>query len=473
MGNKFIDVLRGMYVSIPVPVRKKVAPLLALIPAEAKYGGTYKKFRSLISASENNPALIREYQNKKLKELVALSVAHSPYYRDLVKKAGIELHNEAVINVDMLSNFEILKKDILRDNVEQLLTVPRGALSEISTSGSSGKPLCFYLDKDRSVKEWAFIHHIWSKAGYRASDKRAVLRGVHIDNVDNRPWEYEPALRELRLSPFHLTDQNIKDFLEQISKRHIKYLHGYPSALNLISKYILRDGWDYADQIKGIFPISESLFLYQRKSLREAFQNSKILPFYGLSEKVAIAGEVDGRVDVYDFEPLYGITELVDENGEAVKTPGKRGRIVSTGLLNMGMPLIRYDTEDEAELVQAPEFSNSFRLRVKNIRSRWGQEFVVGKNGELVSIAAINIHSNAYAWIREFQFFQKIRGIVDVCIVAKDGVDRLMLEDFVKEIQEKVGGSIKFILKQVDKIERNNRGKSKFILQKLNLDDFR
>src|SRR6185369_6449174 len=58
-----------------------------------------------------------------------------------------------------------------------LLVVVRRAADLRQTSGSSGRPpLRIYLDRDRSVREMAFLHHIWSQVGYQLGDGRAILR---------------------------------------------------------------------------------------------------------------------------------------------------------------------------------------------------------------------------------------------------------------------------------------------------------
>ena len=186
-----------------------------------------------------------------------------------------------------------------------------------------------------------------------------------------------------------------------------------------------------------------------------------------MSEKVAIAGVVDGTDEIYEFEPLYGIAELLDNDDQPVREVGRRGRIVSTGLLNWGMPLIRYDTEDEAQLVREAQEDNCWRLQVTGLRSRWLQEFVVGINGERISIAAINIHSVAYGAIREFQLFQEKPGVVEVRVVPMDEASVEALQVFLEEIQQKVGRSTTFNLRVVERISRNSRGKWKFVEQRV------
>lgn len=467
---KLLDVLRSGYIRLPLPVKSIVSPLASALPGKLKYGGTYIDFKKLIEKSYLDCGLVECYQLERLRELLLLGYRKSDFYRGLLLKAGLSEYGINSFQLCDLQKIPILSKKAITGNVDRMLVTSRNLVDEVSTSGSSGRPTVFYLDKDRSVKEWAYIHSYWAKAGFNVNDSRAVLRGIHIQNVDDQPWEYEGALKELRLSPFHLTEKNMRDYLSEIEKRNIRYLNGYPSALHILAKFAEVAHWDYSGQIAGIFPISESLHLHQRQEIQQTFPNSKILPFYGLSEKTAFATEVQGYSGLYEFDPTYGITELVDDLGNNVVELGDRGRIVSTGLLHLGMPLIRYDTGDIATLRQIPTHDNGYRIRVSNIQSRWNQEFVVGASGELISISALNIHSPNYRSIKEFQFCQDKKGLVDVEVVPQAWAKESDLEEFVKEIQQKVGSTVLFELKTIQEIKRNQRGKTRMIVQKLNTD---
>jgi phenylacetate-CoA ligase len=465
-----IDIARSSYVSLPPSLRKIVAPLVASLPGELKYGPTYDDFTGQIVRSQHDAEFVANYQAKRVRELVDLAYRKSDFYKGIFNSAGIFEPEINEFQPNQLSRVSIQTKDDLLGNIDRMLTKPKQLLDEVSTSGSSGRPTVFCLDKDRSVKEWAYIHTYWAGADFNLNDPRAVLRGIHIQNVDDQPWEYEAALKELRLSPFHLTEHNMHQFLLEIEKRQIKYLNGYPSALHILAKYAAAVEWGYSDEIQGIFPISESLHPHQRLEITKAFPSSKILPFYGLSEKTAFAVEVKGEPGLYEFEPTYGITELVDDHGNSIVAVGDKGRIISTGLLHFGMPLIRYDTGDVAVLRQLPAHQNQYRLRVSDIQSRWAQEFVVGRGGELISIAALNVHSPSYGSIKEFQFYQDEEGRVDVQVVVQVGAKEADVYGFVNEIQEKVGGTITFELKIMSEIERNSRGKTRMIVQRLNID---
>ena len=182
---------------------------------------------------------------------------------------------------------------------------------------------------------------------------------------------------------------------------------------------------------------------------------------------VMFAGEVPGEPDVYQFEPLYGVTELVDDEGRPIRDPGGQGRIVGTGLISRGMPMLRYDTGDRAVLVRPPSHDNAYRLRVRGITSRWNHEYLVTKQGSLVSIAALNIHSRAYADVQEFQFFQDTEGLAILRVVPRAGVSVEALTRLASDFQGKVGSGLRIDLETVEGIATNARGKRAFIDQRL------
>ena len=282
------------------------------------------------------------------------------------------------------------------------------------------------------------------------------------------------ALGELKLSPFHLTSDWMPLFADLIRHYQADFLHGYPSALSIFASYVLkahRD--DLSRQVKGVMAISETLFDHQRSLIASAFPHAKITSFYGMSEKVLFATELLDEPGTFELEPLYGIGEIVDDAGAVLHESGATGRLLGTGLLFHGMPFIRYDTGDVAELVAAPSEQNGYRLRVRGIRSRRAQEFLVGRHGELISMTAINIHSAAYASLSAFQFHQSVPGEATLRVIPEPGCTVEDIRPFIAEISAKIGASMRFEIALVERLEQNTRGKTKFIVQELDLAAYR
>jgi phenylacetate-CoA ligase len=464
------DWARGLYVRCPWWVKRLSAPLIATLPLRLRLGPTYWRQRQAIIASQGNATFVAQYRRLRLSRIVDACVKGSPYYRAAFKSALGGIPDPEDFDLADLNRLPVLTKDDMRRDAERLLTVPRSWVDLVSTGGSSGNPVEFFLDKDRSPTEWAFVNHIWSSAGYEAGDRRAVLRSVYIRGVDEKPWKFDPALNELSLSPFHLGPEAIDIYLGLLAKFRVKFIHGYPSAISIVASHAEATQWQPPSSLRGVLPISEALFPHQRNLFKRAFGNVKIMPFYGLSEKVAIAGEVAGQPGVYEFEPLYGVTELVDDDGVKLVEPGQSGRIVSTGLMFRAMPLLRYETGDRGVLVSPAAPENAYRLRVRDIRARWSQEFLVARSGALIPATAMTGHSRAHISVLIFQFYQDTVGEVAVKVVPAEGCCEEDVEPFVHEMQQKVGESLKLHLLLTDGIKMTVRGKRPLVDQRLSLE---
>lgn len=449
-------------------MRSSISRTLAVAPREMVYGGTYRRTRAAIRRSETDSQFVHDFQTAALRSLLGDALHRSSFYRDHLP-AGLDVEG---FSINDLAGLDLLNRDMVQDQCEAMLVVPRSAVDEVTTGGTSGRPLRVLLDKDRSPREWAFDTHVWARRGYDLSSRRAVLRGLPIPRVDSQPWEWEPGLRELRLSPFHLSEQTTGLYLELIGRYRINYLHGYPSAISILALHAQSLEWTSSPSLKGILPISEPLYPHQRDLFMKVFGSPVIAPFYGLSEKVCMAGEVAGLDGTYEFEPLYGVAQLVAADGSTVATPGVRGRIVGTGLLSRGMPLIRYDTGDDARLVRSATLENCYRMRVDNIVSRRKREFLVSADGALIPTTAINIHSPAYALVRECQFRQERVGEVDLLLVPRVGVTLEDVSAIAVEIQRKVGRRLAITPQLVESIAVSPRGKRAWVDQRLDLSAF-
>jgi phenylacetate-CoA ligase len=276
-------------------------------------------------------------------------------------------------------------------------------------------------------------------------------------------------MRELRLSPFRMIPDVMDEYLALLHRFRVAWIHGYPSAIALLAAHAEKRGWRPPSSLRGVLPISEELLPRQRKVIRRGLGVRTIAPFYGLSEKVALAGEVPGAEDEYAFEPLYGVTELVDDDGTPLDRPGRQGRIVGTGFVSTGMPLIRYDTGDLGDLIELPSRDNGWRLRVANIVSCKPQAFLVTREGGLMTPKVLYPENRA---AREFRFVQEREGEVRLLVVPEEGVARDELEELVRAINATAAGLVVVRLEVVDELAPTARGKRRHVEQHLDLTSY-
>lgn len=471
---RLLDVARGSYARSPLWLRKAAAPAIALLSPNLQFGGTYKTWRADIARSEHDAGFARERQLASLRALVAKAVAGSPYWRELFTKAfGGRLPDAAAFTLDDLARLEPIGRADVSASAESMLTVPASEVDTGYSSGSSGRPLGFYLDKDRSPKEWAFIMNAWGSSGFAEGNARCVFRALSVADMGERDYEWEPALRELRLSPWSLTMSRLELYLDLIDKYKAHYIHGYPSCIEIFCRHMQRTGRKPKESIRAIFVISEPVWPHQRQLFAEVFPGARIINQYGQSERVAFAADHNGPEGVFAFEPLYGITELLDRNNEPVREPGRMGRIVATGFTSMSMPFIRYDTGDSAVLVESPAKENAYRLKVRDILPKAAPGILVGREGQKFDADWCVQHGKSvWKHIAEYQFYQDTPGVAELRIVATPSCRNDDLKTFIAAVRRSTGASLEIIPKLVDALETNTRGKRKIAIQKLDISRF-
>ena len=466
---KLLDVLRTQYVRLPRPLKTAIAPALRMLPFSVRFGRTYWMVRESIVRSQTDAQFVQQFQVSALRALLGRAFQHSRHFSSVLQTAlgtpcDVEL---AKFTPAELPKLPVLTKLELIEAPENFLIAGPGSYDVRFTSGSSGRPSTqIYLDRDRSVREFAFVHHLWSRIGYKVGDGRAILRDYagNIASIENT-WQYDPVLGELWLSPFHLNEATMDQYLELLHRYRVRFLYGVPSAITLLARHAMLRGWQPPQSFLGVLCASETLFPDQLRLMSKCFL-VPVIAHYGMTERVAIAGELVDRPGTYEFEPLYGIVELVDNAGKLVTVPGQTGRIVCTGLFSKAMALIRFDVGDRATLVRPATFENCYRLQVSGIQSRWNQEFVIGKNGEKIGVINLD-RENYFGIIQEYQYAQSIPGVAVFRVVPNPRATREQIDAVLAEISDRVRGVVDFQLEIVPSIAVGLTGKRNYVDQKI------
>jgi phenylacetate-CoA ligase len=229
-----------------------------------------------------------------------------------------------------------------------------------------------------------------------------------------------------------------------------------------------------------ILASSENVYPGQREALEEGF-GGRFFTWYGHSELLVLAGECEHSPLAHAF-PEYGILELVDEKGDVIDRPGITGEITGTGFNNEVMPLLRYRTGDYAEYAPGagspavPEHAGpacacgrAYPL-LTSIRGRWLQEMIIGAHGERISITALNMHSDVFERVRQFQFFQDAPGEVEIRIVRGEGYKEEDTRRIAEELAHKLGNAVRLGVVFLEEIPPTGRGKHRFLIQELPAD---
>ncbi len=469
MEDKLYKFLK-YYNSSPQFVKLVLGKLFGAIPLSIRYGQTYEKYAELLKKSQWwSKEEHEKYQLGKIKAIIKHAYHNVAYYRKIFDEIGLK--PEDICSFSDFQGIPLLNRDDVINNKHELLAsnYANSKLIYVTTGGTTGKPIGMYYRKgiERS-RELAFMTCQWARVGYKIGDSLVTIRGNVIPNYllsKGIFWEYEPIKKRLILSVYHMTDENMPLYIKQIRDFKPKFIHTYPSAVTMLAIFMKENAIDPFPSVKALLCSSEAFYPGQRELIENVFQ-CRIYSWYGHGEMTTLAGECEYSKEYHIF-PEYGFTELVDNDGKVIAREEKIGEIIGTGFENWAMPFIRYRTGDFAEYSDREcECGRKYKL-FKRVEGRWLQEMIVTQKGNLIPITALNMHSDVFDNVKQFQFYQDREGEVLFKIIPTSSFSERDIANIKRELTRKLAKDIKLEIQLVDEIARTQRGKYRFLIQKL------
>ena len=407
------------------------------------------------------------YQLARLREILTLAYEKTSYYHSAFDSVGFSPGD--LKTLEDVGRLPLTDRHVISQNSSDMLTRPAEAhdVQYVSTGGTSGTPLHFFIDANLHGIEYAYLAASWKRAGYTIDIPMAVLRGNSVCADRNGLHHiYDPLLRHHYYSSFHMSDKNMKRYLDHIAHIGPCFMHVYPSMIAALARYMLRNQIDAPKNIQGIIAESETVFAKQQQMVEEVF-GCGYLSSYGHSEKLVLAATCEHGND-YHMWPTYGFFELLDEDGESITTPGQQGEIVGTGFMNTAMPFIRYRTGDWATYVSDRcDACGREHTIVRDIRGHRTQEMLVALNGSEIPWTAINMHDNTFLNVRQFQFKQEKPGQAVLKIVPTTGFTNQDAERIYHNLGRKLNEQLTFGIELVDDIALSARAKTIYVDQRI------
>lgn len=450
---------------LPHPLKQGLKYIGGAVPPPIRHGPAFNRQRALLKESQWwSREELERWQAEQLRRVLRGAYDRVPYYNRLFKKLGLKA--EDLAHPEIFKKIPFLDKEIVLKNLPDLIATGHRRMIYVTTGGTSGNQLKIYADPASRVRELAFIYDLWSRVGYNSHSRRAVLRGkvVRTDHY-HRTWKYDPWRKELLLSTYDMTDENLALYLEKIREYRTEFIHCYPSTITILAKFIRKNGITDLPPIKAVLATSENTYPGQREFVEETLK-TRYVDLYGHVEQLVLAGECEVS-SLYHIYPQYGYTEIIDSDGKEVTEDGGMGEIVGTGFINTVMPLIRYRTGDWAVVRKGWCPCGRKYPLLEKIEGRWYQDMIVGRRGNLLSISAINTHSDVYDRVKQYQFWQEREGEVVLKIIKDKGYRDQDSFNIMDYLEEKMGSDVEVKIEFVDELARTGRGKFKYLIQKL------
>jgi phenylacetate-CoA ligase len=364
---------------------------------------------------------LRAYQDARLRQILDRAFSRVPFYRRLASRFG--LRREDFKTAEDLTRLPLLRKETVR-RFGELLTAEdahRFAPRWYATSGSSGRPLRFCLDKTSNSLEFVYYWRHWGWGGYRLGDAFAEISSHYFltrPHLADRCGHYQRHLRRLLLNGGLISVASAPAMAEALNRHRPRFLKGTASALYFLALSLKEAGCERAE-FRCIFSTGEVLTEMHRELIRSTFR-APVLDSYGHMERtVAVSQCLRGG---YHINSDYGLLQVEDRrpNGEG----GCLGRVVGTSLYNRAMPLIRYDVGDEIELSEKAEPCACGRTLplVRAIHGR-GEDAIITPDGRFVT--TLFLVNELVPGVRFVQFVQTRADLIEINLVpAEDWSDR-------------------------------------------------
>lgn len=408
---------------------------------------------------------IKKLQLRRLKKLLHHANNNVPFYHKIFKKLNFLPEN--ISKVEDLNKLPILTKEIIRNNFEDLYA--RNYLKEnlipTCTSGSTGSPMNFYVDRKWNACNNAAAFRAWSWASYNLGDKIAYLWGApsDINNTSKRDKIRNYLLRTIYLDAFNLTNENMAIYANILSKCKPKIINTYASAIFLFSQYLKEEEIN-SIRPRSIITTADMLYKYQRKTIEQVF-DCEVFDYYSGRDTSLQAAECSEHTG-YHLSIENAVVEFLKKN-EPVYS-GQTGNIILTDLSNYAMPFIRYEIGDLG--TPSDEMCPCGR-NLPLMKSLNGRIFDVivtpeGKHltGEYFHYAIIDHNIQG---IKEFQIIQNSPDKLVIYIVKNPLININDSNRFINIIQKMVGENVEIKLQYLPYIKRNPSGKLRHVISNI------
>ena len=405
------------------------------------------------------------------------------YYEYLLSHSSAEQEIEAKIALDefltmvqskshfyaqfrrkMLDEYPILdKEDVLKNR--QTLALERPYFIAHS-SGTTGQPIKIPYSIHVYQKEYAHWWYHRAFCGIQRGDKIATFAGHRVANVDDKTppfWVMNLAENQLFFSSYHLSMDNMRFYLDRLNKFKPRFIHGYPSSIYFIAKYILEENITLNFHPKMIVTASETTLDFQKNAIEQAF-NCKNYIWYGNTELCGHITECQyGRLHV---QPYHSYVRFVNRQGLDI-APGQEGFIVATNFTNTAFALINYNTKDIVRLSMEQECKCGQVGKIVDYIVGRIEDYIITPDGRYVGrLDHLFKHANN---VRNAQIEQVSINKLFIRIEKGQKYNTRTEQEIIKEASNRLGPGMNIEFDYTNPIEKESNGKYKFIIQHLDL----
>lgn len=442
-----------IYSLLPNFFQNCLVSLFNILAYKRRYGKEYKKYLSIFKRNrELSLEELKVIQQDRFSSFINFTISNSGFYR-----------NYECFKLENLPKLPIISKEDIRKNINNVYTLDKkdGIISK--TGGTTGKSLEVIYTSANLQERFAMLDDFRGRYGYKLGKRTAWFSGKNLlnskDIKKNRFWKTDFLYNVRYYSTFHIKEDYLKYYLENLILFKAEFFVGFPSTILEIAKYGKRKGYNYPKGItKAIFPTAETITNEMREVIEEFF-HCKMYNQYASSEGAPFIMECDkGRLHL---ELQSGVFEVLDEFNK----PCLKGRLVVTSFTTEGTPLVRYDIGDSIELEDERKLCScgNHNPLVKEILGRADDYIYSPENGK-INLGNISNTLKDTKGIVQFQVVQNVLNIIDINVVVDSAIYNKKIEDvFISNWKDRVGVNMIVNVNYVSSIPVEKSGKYRIV----------
>lgn len=379
------------------------------------------------------PAEIREFQFKRIREILSYTSTRSPFYKQLYTRSNIKV--EDVVDWESFQKIPTTSKDDIQEHNWEFLCVPHENIVEYtSTSGTLGRPVTIPLS-ERDLQRLAYNESISFHCADGSKGDRYQLM-LTLDRQFMAGIAYYEGIRKMGAALIRVGPGLPALQWETIERLKPTALVAVPSFIVKLIEYAAQKAINLnASSVKKIICIGEPIrtpdFALNALGTRiTSHWNVKLFNTYASTEMQTAFTECgEGRGGHLHPELIY--VELLDDEGNQVRE-GDVGEVTITTLGVEAMPLVRYRTGDLAR-------GHESKCRCGRSTLRLGP--IEGRKKQMIKLKGTTLYPPAIFDI--VAQVPEVRDYVVEVFKSELGTDELRLHIVADEFREKAEMKLK------------------------------
>lgn len=397
----------------------------------------------------------RAWQERRFREVLRHGAASVPFYRRL-------LHDD--VGDATLPDLPIVDKATMRADMDAFRSEGWQHMPHLykRTSGTSGDPWAYPLDKAAWAHQYGAAIHFWERTGYRYGERMVMLGSPPSLVPDATSWKARLRSRfERRVVSLAGVDAGLAASArraELAGEAAGVLWYGYPGIVAAMADAVATRSLPVRPP-RAIVTTSEMLLPSWRRRIEEVFQ-VPLFDEYGCNDGGILS--LSCAAGRYHLAENVSIVEIVD--GDSACPAGTEGDVVVTNLHARVMPFLRYRVGDRAVLGEGPCPCGAGGATLQQLIGREADQLRL-PDGRVLSPQAFSSIFRTTRHVRRWQVVQPKPEVVAVRLDVEPGFDWIEEQRIKRTLQDRCGASVHVETRIGEALERTAAAKHKLVVR--------